>query len=294
MFDPSLPAADCLSRLPPPCKEDGSPDMEPETVAPIFTLLTAIPMSDFTHVCSFCPELSKLRTYMTKGWPASSKTLPADMIPYYQVRNELSVYNSLILRGTHRIVVPVKLRSHMIHLAHESHQGIIRTKQRLRDLYWWPKMDVLVESVIATCVSCQLNDKTTRTAPAPMTPVPLPDGPWQKLAVDIAGPFETGPADCNFAITMVDYYSKWPELCFAPQCTTATVISFMRSKKRKPHGCGDRQWSKANILRTILFPGETRYPTHRDYNLPSRGKWGVKRMHPYCTKRESSVENACH
>ena len=28
---------------------------------------------------------------------------------------------------------------------------------------------------------------------------------------------------------MVDYYSKWPEMCFATQCTTATVISFMRS-----------------------------------------------------------------
>lgn len=62
-----------------------------------------------------------------------------------------------------------------------------------------------------------------------MTPVPLPEGPWQKLALDIVGPFETGPADCKFAITMVDYYSKWPEVCFAPQCTTTTVINFMRS-----------------------------------------------------------------
>ncbi len=88
-------------------------------------------------------------------------------------------------------------------------------------------MDAQVQSVIATCVPCQLNDKTTRTAPAPMTSVPLPDGPWQKLALDIVGPFETGPADCKFAVTMVDYYSKWPEVCFAPQCTTATVIRFM-------------------------------------------------------------------
>lgn len=62
-----------------------------------------------------------------------------------------------------------------------------------------------------------------------MTPVPMPEGPWQKLALDIVGLFETGPVDCKFAITMVDYYSKWPEVCFAPQCTTATVISFMWS-----------------------------------------------------------------
>lgn len=90
-------------------------------------------------------------------------------------------------------------------------------------------MDALVQAVIATCVSCQLNDKTTKTNPAPMTPVSLPHGPWQKLALDIVGPFETGPADCKFTISMVDYYSKWPEVCFASQCTTATVIRFMRT-----------------------------------------------------------------
>ena len=90
-------------------------------------------------------------------------------------------------------------------------------------------MDALVQSVIAACVSCQMNDKTAKTNPAPMTPVPLPQGPWQKLALDIVGPFETGPVDYKFAITMTDYYSKWPEVCFAPRCTTATVITFMRS-----------------------------------------------------------------
>jgi len=119
---------------------------------------------------------------------------------------------SLILRGSHRIVVPVRLRSHMVHRAHESHQGIVRTKQRLRDLYWWPKMDALEQCVITTCVSWQLNDKTAKA---------------KGLALDIVGPFERVPVDCKFAITMMEYYSKWPEVCFAPQCTTATVIRFM-------------------------------------------------------------------
>jgi len=39
-------------------------------------------------------------------------------LPYYQVRNELSVHEQLILRGSHRLVVPVKLHSHMVSLAH--------------------------------------------------------------------------------------------------------------------------------------------------------------------------------
>ena len=81
--------ADCLCRFPLPYEQDGSLDLEPETVAAVSTLLTAIPMSDFTHACFSCPELRKLHVYMNKGWPASSKGLPKDMMPYYQIRKEL-------------------------------------------------------------------------------------------------------------------------------------------------------------------------------------------------------------
>lgn len=91
----------------------------------------------------------------------------------------------MILRGENRVVVPVSLCSTLVKLAHETHQGLVRTKQRLREWYWWPKMDLLVQSVISTCLTFQLNDKTAKTAPAPLQPVELPDGPGQKLGLDI-------------------------------------------------------------------------------------------------------------
>ncbi|KAL7877191.1 hypothetical protein SRHO_G00038340 [Serrasalmus rhombeus] len=78
-------------------------------------------------------------------------------------------------------------------------------------------------------IAYRLNDKTARTAPAPLTPVEYPDGPWKKLAMDIVGPFEIGPAECKFALTLVDYYSKWPEVAFAPQVTARTVTAFLCS-----------------------------------------------------------------
>ncbi|KAJ8418748.1 hypothetical protein AAFF_G00002470 [Aldrovandia affinis] len=45
--------------------------------------------------------------------------------------------------------------------------------------------------------------------------------------MDIVGPFERGSHDCHFAITLVDYFSKWPEVAFAPHVTTDTVTSFL-------------------------------------------------------------------
>lgn len=90
-------------------------------------------------------------------------------------------------------------------------------------------MDSLVQSTIATCVTCQLNDKTARTTHAPLTPVEYPAGPWQKLGIDVVGPFEIGPVSCRYAITLIDHHSNWPEVTFAPHVTASTVTSFLRS-----------------------------------------------------------------
>jgi len=50
---------------------------------------------------------------------------------YQVVENELSEIDGVLLRGS-RIVIPVTLREHVLKLAHEGHQGIVKTKQRLR------------------------------------------------------------------------------------------------------------------------------------------------------------------
>ncbi len=105
-------------------------------------------------------------------------------------------------------------RSRVVDLAHEGHQGMVRTKQRLRELYWWPQMEKHVQAMIASCVLCQYNDKTANTAPAPLTPAGRPDGPWEKEPIDITGPFECATLDCRYAITLTDYYSKWPDVAF--------------------------------------------------------------------------------
>ncbi len=46
------------------------------------------------------------------------------------------------------------------------------------------------------------------------SPLPLPSAPWEKLAIDIVGPFETAAWNCRYALTLTDCYSKWPEVAF--------------------------------------------------------------------------------
>lgn len=84
-------------------------------------------------------------------------------------------------------------------------------------------------TVQSSCTTCQTCDKTASTSPAPLQPVEFLEGPFQHVAVDIVGPFERGAYDCRFAITFIDYFSKWLEVAFTPTATTTTVMTFLAS-----------------------------------------------------------------
>ncbi|KFD45720.1 hypothetical protein M513_13398, partial [Trichuris suis] len=63
---------------------------------------------------------------------------------------------------------------------------------------------------------------------APLNPVPLQHAAWEKLAIDIVGPLQNSRYGERFAITLVDYYSKWPEVKFSQNATTKDVIQFLK------------------------------------------------------------------
>lgn len=74
---------------------------------------------------------------------------------YLHVKNELCTYGGLLLRGS-RLVIPRELRPRVLELAHEGHQGIVKTKCRLRSKVWWPKMDADAEKLCRSCHGCQV------------------------------------------------------------------------------------------------------------------------------------------
>ncbi|CAM5074127.1 unnamed protein product [Natator depressus] len=120
--------ADCLSHLPLP-SPDGPPEDEDVVVALITSTLTAIIREQFQSACSACPIQQKLQEFLTKRWPCNPKNLDPVLLSYFRVWDELSLLDVCVLRGTHRLLVSEELQSKLIHLAHDTHQGIFRTKQ---------------------------------------------------------------------------------------------------------------------------------------------------------------------
>ena len=76
-----------------------------------------------------------------KGWPENRYKVPPAVQPYWNVRSELAVLDGVVYRGV-RITVPPTLQPHMLQLIYESHLGVVKCKQRAREVLYWPGMSV--------------------------------------------------------------------------------------------------------------------------------------------------------
>ncbi|XP_077538135.1 uncharacterized protein LOC144150167 [Haemaphysalis longicornis] len=211
--------ADALSRLP---IQTGQELQEEEIVS----LVTSVVDKETVQLATKADvTLQKVAEYVSKGWP-DKKKVHSDLTAYFHVRDELSVVDGLLMRDD-RVVIPGVLVPTFLELAHENHQGIVRTKQLLRERYWWPQMDRNVEEHVKHCHVCQLADKSAKPHVAPLQPVEWPEGPWQKLGMDIVGPLDVSYP--RFLVTLVDYYSKWPEVLGTNSISTEDVIKLLDS-----------------------------------------------------------------
>ena len=142
----------------------------------------ALKTKETERVSAKDPELQAVRRCLVEErWNGAPKQ-------YLPMHNELTFIGHVILRGT-RIVLPQALRKRVVSLAHEGHQGVVKTKERLRTKVWWPEMDRDVEKLCAECYGCQL---VAKHLPLPhVKPTPMPQQPWEDLSLDISQAAQT-------------------------------------------------------------------------------------------------------
>ena len=208
--------ADALSRLPAnhlPADYTG----ETATEESVYTMTTlsapaAVSIRDIERASADDTELQSVRQFV--------KTCDAAHLPrpYLPLRYELTTIGQVVLRGT-RIVPPASLHSQILQLAHEGHQGIVKTKERLRTKVWWLGIDHSAERLCKACTGCQVVSRPM--APPPVKSTPLPQHPWEHLATDILGPLPSGES----LLVTVDYFRRFFEVDILRGTTSAAVIT---------------------------------------------------------------------
>ena len=204
--------ADCLSRLTkiPASARDGVTEEYVRMVA-VNATPQAMTTREIERESAEDVELTEVRgCWKTGDWSAAPS-------PYRLLRDEITVVGKLVMRGM-RIVIPVSLRERVLELAHEGHQGIVKTKDRLRSKVWWPNMNIMVERHCKKCLGCQAVTPVATMPPVKTTT--MPTKPWRDLAVDLMGPLPTGES----LLVTVDYYSRWIEVDVVRNTTSSAII----------------------------------------------------------------------
>eukprot|EP00112_Aurelia_sp_Birch-Aquarium-sp1_P015091 Seg3312.4 transcript_id=Seg3312.4/GoldUCD/mRNA.D3Y31 product="putative protein K02A2.6" protein_id=Seg3312.4/GoldUCD/D3Y31 len=141
-----------------------------------------------------------------------------DLKVFKKVKEELTVTDDgFILKGT-KLVIPSTLRNRVVNLAHEGHQGIVKTKSLLREKVWFPGIDQMVENIVKNCIPCQATTAKEKLEPYKMSK--LPRGPWDKVSVDFSGPYPNG----EYLLVVIDEYSRFPEIEIVRSTAGKSVI----------------------------------------------------------------------
>ena len=99
--------ADTLSRAYLP-KVEGQEDLE-FVNALTFLAMPHERIREVQQNTSLDPSLQLLKNVIQNGWPEDKSELPAQVLPYYNIRDELGISDGLIFRGE-RLVIPRNMR----------------------------------------------------------------------------------------------------------------------------------------------------------------------------------------
>ncbi|VDI09389.1 Hypothetical predicted protein [Mytilus galloprovincialis] len=136
-----------------------------------------------------------------------------------------------------QVVTKERLKSvlRLCHVDCGSHLGRDKTYHKVKERYFWNTITKDVGDYLKCCEECQRNNKKTKTSVSEMTPVPVPERVWEKIGIDLIGPFlnsKKKPLSANgyrYVLTCVDYTSKWPEAFPIYSKSTAEVGSKLYS-----------------------------------------------------------------
>ena len=193
-----------------------------------------LPISDST-LAKFQVETAKdeslqvLSQVIRAGWPTKTSMVPISAQPFFKYRDEMTLQNGLIFKGT-KIVVPESLQRCMLEETHKSHQGLQACLRRAREVFFWPRMSAQLKDLIDKCSICQ--SVKPEQASEPLQPHPVPDRPWQRVATDLFT-FENR----NYLV-LVDYYSNFIELDYLSDTSSQTVIHKLKMHFAR-HGVPD-------------------------------------------------------
>ena len=201
-------------------------------------------------------EYVQLVDTIRNGFPLSFKALPKDLRPYWNGRQQLSIDSGVALKG-HRIIVPQAMRQSVLQDLHKAHQGMTRTKNRARQVIYWPGLTKDIEEMTRNCPSCREH--------LPSQTEPLLNDQHPTL------PFQCTSADL-FSV------QGWDFLVYVDRLTGWTCIdrTGRTTSSRDVRGSLRRWFSEVRVPSKLYTDGGPQFSSHRFAQFCKR--WQVEHV----------------
>jgi len=126
-----------------------------------------------------------------------------------------------------QIIAPQTLRQAILLAAHcpvpKAHFRRNKMMIYIRSRFYWPEYLQDVDCLLKACTECQgRGTKGTNRAPLQRYDVGVP---FQRLCVDVMGPYRVTSNGNRYLITVLDQFTKWPEALPVPNVRSETIAS---------------------------------------------------------------------
>ena len=152
---------------------------------------------------------------VSKGFPKKPDLLSSEVRPYWNIRDELTVDDGIVLWGA-RMIIPASLRKEVLQQLHASHQGQERTLRRARQIVYWPNISNDIRNIVRSCKACAEHLPSLQAEP--LQQEVQPSRPFESVSGDL---FHV--AGKTFLL-LVDRFSGWPIVADCGRSSTMAVV----------------------------------------------------------------------
>ena len=221
------------------------------------------------------PEWRKIIEYLEKNEHGKKKNYELrDGLLYLRMVEGSKCYSRLC-------IPPGKFRQDVMEAIHDDllsgHLGTTRTLTKLRHRYHWRRMAQHVQKYVQSCQLCQTR-KSPKLKPAGMMQYIETELPFERIGMDILGPFPVSESGNTNIIVAVDYLTKWCETKAVPSATAEAVAHFFTHQIVLKHGApralitDQGKCFTARMFKAILQQLKMEHRTAAAYHAQSVGQ----------------------
>ena len=128
-----------------------------------------------------------------------------------------------------KIVLPTVLKQEIWQAFHCSqfggHYGYLKTLEKIRKGYWWPRMATEVKQMVDKCGTCRAckNPPGYKKGHAKFQTIEVPDVPNERVHMDLFGPLKVSSRGKKYVLVVTDAFTKYVEVVAIPDKTAEVV-----------------------------------------------------------------------